>query len=1034
MTMESSAHTGLGDIALLVGGIEGGSAQDFINLNEELIWTRPPPRAHDLANGWIDDEQPEPWRGQMRADIKLDGPILALSFLKLPRRTFGWHLGAMSETTHTDEKPRDILCPRNTESGISSSTCFFDYTTGPKGEFVPRMIPLLHRSFIRIQMGPFDLRQRYHQELVLTEPVKILFPTLRFWLWIPTLNKDEEKVFKSNVRDFCRRTNCLDQEYFPGIAASTGGSSLAPTPMFDRLTRIGRSGAIYKAFGKIISKGGYRTVFRVQVIKNPHFGEFQDDEDVAGPDEPMLVAKEIYQKGDGSQLAKKEFREMQENEWKTVMHNPHPNVNAIVDIAYVPETDDPPWVIEEYQPYCLGQREKLPMDVDKVEMASQLLSGLKHYHESGIMHRDVKPKNVLMRLVKCSNHGCSDDRCSDDECAGHQYRWDYKFTDNGAVRSTHRRVEGLAGTPFFCAPEVLDKKPYGAKADIFSLGVLFLEHFVGHDRSRDTPFKDTEYPKSSFQVQQWMQLVDPLIERNCDPEYRPLLRGMLLRDPLKRWSANKCLAFLNLDPSEKPEQTILIGPTLPWTTQPFTEEVKAGLKRKLAEFEHNGECGHVGPDGVESDNASTIVETCPALLMQGSGQMVSSLDNDLANLGGICEVDINSVIEGSENGTFITAPEEFLVEDAPATPKASCAAQMPNTPCQDAAGGNGLASVPCTPLADDDATRLAVGRVANQQEAYDFTDCHNEWDWGDGRQPMIRFTRTIAQSYRHNRYPPPWASRVSQYTNVATTCPPKKESAGVLTLGIYDFDKVMRNPIASQRETKPLISPPVQTRDNRLNTSRSPQPPPDAEHGDTSASRPLEPAAENARQLSPSQQRTKTTRQVILSAEGGLPTTAKVSDSKAQESPLPDAMLPKDCVPPEASLVNEADTEVVTRVDDGGRHLEGSPASGRRTDSEAPTDLDCEERQPEAPPVSGSRANTKALPEIDHGDTELNVLDGRFGPLLPIPDARKRQQHAITRMEGANTMRTTRHTRNAFGNKGFNWDMGFGGQGMGVIR
>lgn len=438
----------------------------------------------------------------------------------------------------------------------------------------------------------------------------------------------------------------------------------------------------------------------------------------------------------------------------------------------MPGTDDPPWVIEEYQPYCLGKKEKLPMDVDEVELASQLLSGVKHYHDSDIMHRDIKPENVLMRLVKCSNDGCSTDGCSEDECPGHQYRWVYKLTDSGAVRRTHRRVEGLAGSPFFCAPEVLDAKPYGEKADIFSLGVIFLEHFVGHDPSRDTPFQDAKYPKSSFQVQQWMQFVDPLIERNCDPEYRPLLRGMLLRDPLKRWSANKCLAFLNLDPSETPDQTILIGPTLPWTTQPFTvDEIKAGLKRKFAEFELDGECGYVKPDSVESDKASTI-ETYPGLLLQGFGQTVSSLDDYIANLSDICEVDINSVIESSENGTFVTAREELLVEDAPATPKASCAAQIPVTPCQDTAEESGLSSVPCTPVVDDEATSLAFRRVADQQEVYDFTNCHYEWDWGSSnrRQPI----------------------RDSQYRNAAISCLPKKrESPGGLVLGIYNFDNIM---------------------------------------------------------------------------------------------------------------------------------------------------------------------------------------------------------------------------------------------------
>jgi hypothetical protein len=50
-----------------------------------------------------------------------------------------------------------------------------------------------------------------------------------------------------------------------------------------------------------------------------------------------------------------------------------------------------------------------------------------------------------------------------------------------------------------------------------------------------------------------------------------------------------CLAFLTLDSSETPDQTILIGPT-----------------QKVCELELDGKCGYVKPNGVESDNASTI--------------------------------------------------------------------------------------------------------------------------------------------------------------------------------------------------------------------------------------------------------------------------------------------------------------------------------------------------------------------------------------------------------------------------------------------
>ena len=176
-------------------------------------------------------------------------------------------------------------------------------------------------------------------------------------------------------------------------------------------------------------------------------------------------------------------------------------------------------------------------------MLNQLLSGLKHYHDSGVMHRDIKPANVMMHVVV----GPGDER-----------RYVFKFTDNGEVRHTACRVKGLAGTAFFCAPEVLDEKRYNERADMFSFGVLLLPYLVDYDPFRDRRFGGG-YPKSSCSVQTWMHLVDERIKSDCDPGYQPLVRGTLLRDPRKRWSATKCLVFLNLDPSEKPDQTTL-GP------------------------------------------------------------------------------------------------------------------------------------------------------------------------------------------------------------------------------------------------------------------------------------------------------------------------------------------------------------------------------------------------------------------------------------------------------------------------------------------
>lgn len=141
-------------------------------------------------------------------------------------------------------------------------------------------------------------------------------------------------------------------------------------------------------------------------------------------------------------------------------------------MAYVPRADDRSWIIEDRQPYCLDD-EELPFPIDEDDIALPLLSGLKHYHNNGKMHRDIKPGNVLLQLVEYLVEGLV------------KRRWVAKYTDRGEAVSTDRPVKGLAGTPWFCAPEVLDGERYNEMADIFSLGVLFLCIFMNYDPSRD---------------------------------------------------------------------------------------------------------------------------------------------------------------------------------------------------------------------------------------------------------------------------------------------------------------------------------------------------------------------------------------------------------------------------------------------------------------------------------------------------------------------------------------------------------------------
>ena len=89
---------------------------------------------------------------------------------------------------------------------------------------------------------------------------------------------------------------------------------------------------------------------------------------------------------------------------------------------------------------------------------SQIVSGLKYLRGKDILHRDIKPKNILLT----SEHTI---KIADFTFSRHVQRQD--------VMST------LCGTPYYMAPELLFNEAYNVKSDIWSLGTIMYEYIYG---------------------------------------------------------------------------------------------------------------------------------------------------------------------------------------------------------------------------------------------------------------------------------------------------------------------------------------------------------------------------------------------------------------------------------------------------------------------------------------------------------------------------------------------------------------------------
>lgn len=172
----------------------------------------------------------------------------------------------------------------------------------------------------------------------------------------------------------------------------------------------------------------------------------------------------------------------------------HPHIVALFDSGEIGRSPFyvMPYVEGETLRDRLGRDGTLPLG-DALRIAREVADALAYAHARGVVHRDVKPANILLSQGHALVGDFGVARAIDRASGG------YRLTDDGFA----------VGTPAYMSPEQLSGDPLDERSDLYSLGCVVYEMLAGVP-----PFAGS--PELSALAQRFLSDPEPLIHRRAD--------------------------------------------------------------------------------------------------------------------------------------------------------------------------------------------------------------------------------------------------------------------------------------------------------------------------------------------------------------------------------------------------------------------------------------------------------------------------------------------------------------------------------------
>ena len=357
----------------------------------------------------------------------------------------------------------------------------------------------------------------------------------------------------------------MDEESTQAVTPSTDGAFAAVESGLVRPEQIGP----YRLLRQI-GEGGMGEVYEAEQL------------------EPIRrrVALKIVKRGMDTQ----EFVARFESERQALAMMDHPCIAKVFD-AGASERGRPYFVMEYVEgipitDYCDGRRLNLRQ---RLELLVQVCEGVQHAHQKAIIHRDIKPTNVLVTEVD----GRPVPKIID---FGVAKAMDQSLTDQTAQTNLGQ----LIGTPAYMSPEQanLDGKGIDTRTDVYALGVLLYELLVS-----ERPFskqelenvglqevlrkiREDEPPRPSARVTIMATSLETAArDRGCEPSsLRKRLRGdldwiamkALEKDRTRRYDTTNGLA-LDIQRYLRDEPVLAGPPSTAYTVRKFVKRHRTGV-------------------------------------------------------------------------------------------------------------------------------------------------------------------------------------------------------------------------------------------------------------------------------------------------------------------------------------------------------------------------------------------------------------------------------------------------------------------------